>query len=184
MDHPVVRCRHLRGVFPLPALLALLTIACSDLASTRDVRVTILDGAGNPVPGAIFYAEAYDDSGAFAFLIARAGEAGEVPDSAREPLKIPWRRGARIALAAFAPGRRPAVLRRPEGRLATDGAVLVLEPARSAEPGVTSSGALADLHFPFEDDPALAARARGTAGYPELAEAFREALEAGEGGEI
>jgi hypothetical protein len=157
-------------------LLAAATLAGCGSAPTRDVRATIVDEEGAPIPEAVFYAEAYDDSGAFAFLSARAGQAGEVPDSAREPLKIGWRGGARIALAAFAPGRRPAVLRDPGGRIESDGAVLVLEPAAPLEGEL----AVAALAFPFEDDPLLAVLAAAPE-HARLRRALREvygALEA------
>ena len=58
-------------------LLLPLLASCSTTPSTRDVRVTIVDEAGDPLPGAVFYVEAYDESGPFAFLTARAGEAKE-----------------------------------------------------------------------------------------------------------
>jgi hypothetical protein len=142
--------------------------ACADLAKTRDVRVTVVDENSRPLPGAVFYVEAVDDRGAFAFQWARAGLAGEVPQSAREPLKLPWRRGARLAMAAFAPGRRPAVLRETAGSIDSDGAVLELDPGRAWNPD------LARLAYPFEAVPDLAARLREPAAAP-LVEAFRSA---------
>lgn len=165
----------------LAALVALALPGCGRLESTRDVRVTILDEAGNPLPGAVFYVEAYDDDGPFAFLAARAGDAGEVPDQAREPLKLPWRRGAHLALAAFAPGRRSAVHRDPGRRLESDGVVLTLVAA--ATPAEEWQPAVAKLGFPFAGDSALAAKA----GRPEFAflrEAFAraEAFRPGAGG--
>jgi hypothetical protein len=161
-----------------PIVLACLFLAGAEHAGcagggTRDVRATILDESGEPIPGAIFYAEAYDEDGAFAFLSDRAGSAGEVPDSAREPLKIPWRRGARIALAALAPGRPPAVLRDPSGRIESDGALLV---QRSAPAGGSSGGGLASLAFPFENDPELVRRLGGSE-FAELRAAFLAAYE-------
>jgi hypothetical protein len=122
--------------------------------TTRDVRATILDEQGEPVPGAVFYAEAYDEHGPFAFLSARAGTAGEVPDTAREPLKLAWKGGAKVALAAFAEGYRPAVLRDPAGYVESDGALLVLVRGEEADPA-----AVADLGFPFAGRAELAAQA-------------------------
>lgn len=142
--------------------------ACSAGPSTRDVRVTILDDAGEPVPGALLYVEAWDASGAFAFLVANAGPAGVIPDQAREPLKIPWRRGARLALAAFHPGHRPVVVRDTTGRVASDGAVLELPRGDAAEPRV------ADLLFPFESQPDMGPSVAG-ADRAELRAAFRSA---------
>ena len=149
---------------PIPVLLA----ACSAGPSTRDVRVTIVDEAGEPLPGAVLYVEAYDENGAFDFLTGTAGGAGVLPDQAREPLKIAWRPGARLALAAFHPGHRPVVLRDPGRRITSDGALLTLPRGEVAEPRV------AELAFPFEEEPELAERVAG----PELArlrDAFRRA---------
>lgn len=143
-------------------------VACG--RPTRDVRATVLDEAGQPVPGAVFYVEAFDESGPFAFRSAVVGSSGGVPDDARQPLHLPWRRGAGITLAAFAPGYRPVVRRDPEGRLQTDGIALVLERAERIpeewEPAV------AEIGFPFPSQPELAAEAAG----PEHA-ALREALQ-------
>lgn len=150
---------------------ALLAPACADLRHARDVRVTIVDEHGRPVPGAVFYAEATDEHGAFAFYWASAGLAGEVPQSAREPAKLPWRRGAHLAMAAFAPGRRSAVVRETTERIDADGAVLELDPGPAWNPE------LAHLAFPFLAPPELAARLRDPASRP-LVEAFRSAWSA------
>jgi hypothetical protein len=155
--------------------VALVSAGCSLPESTRDVRVTILDEAGAPIPGALFYAEAYDEKGAFAFITGVAGDAGEVPDSAREPLKIPWRRGAKIALVAFAEGRISKVLR--GRRIESDGALITLvedlsekaTPFRGDGPahddplrrGTLLALPHAMLGFPFEDQPELARRVAG-----------------------
>jgi hypothetical protein len=173
MAHPLLspfasqppRLRDTRHVL-LPFLLA----ACSTTPSTRDVRVTIVDEVGDPLPGAVFYAEAYDESGAFAFLTARAGEAGVLPDQAREPLKIAWRPDARLALAAFHPGYRPVVLRDPSRRIQSDGALITLTRG-GPEPLVVR------LSFPFEEQPDLAERL-GAPEYGELRAAFRRAYAA------
>ena len=154
--------------------LALAAAACSDVAPERDVRATIVDEAGRPLPGAVFWAEARDAEGVLGWLVAVAGQAGEVPDSAREPLKIPWSPGARLTLAAFAPGRIPAVVGGEEKRIRSDGAVLTPRlPTDGQVPPV-----LDRLAFPFEDSPALASRLRQDPRWPVLAAAFREALTA------
>ena len=115
-------------------LVAVVTLAgCGDEPPSRDLRVTIIDPAGRPIPGAVFYAEARDDSGAFACLVALAGEAGEVPDSAWKAASLGWRPGARAAIAAFAEGRQPAIHWRADDSVRTDGAVLVLEPAEGPQ---------------------------------------------------
>ena len=68
---------------------------CGDAPPSRDLRVTIVDPEGRPIPGAVFYAEARDDSGAFACLVALAGDAGEVPDVAWKAAGLGWRPGSR-----------------------------------------------------------------------------------------
>jgi hypothetical protein len=137
--------------------------------SQRDVRGTVLTESGAPIPGAVFYAEAWDGGGPFAFVAMTTGTAGEVPQSAREASKIDWRPGARVAVAAFADGYVPAVVREPEAAVRTDGALVVLRPVPEGESGWNP--AVADLQFPFPDAPELAARARA----PEHA-ALRRAL--------
>lgn len=151
--------------------LLTLCLGCAPTPSTRDVRVTILDDAGEPLPGAVLYVEAYDASGPFAFLTAKAGGAGVVPDQARSPLEIAWRPGARLALAAFHPGYRPAVVRDPSRRITSDGALLTLSPGSEAEPRIT------ELAFPFEDRPGLAGKLAGRE-YADLRDAFRRSYAA------
>jgi hypothetical protein len=112
--------------------------------------------------------EASDAGGPFAYRWAIAGRAGEVPDSAREPLKVPWRRGARLAMAALAPGRRPCVIAERGQRMRSDGAVLVLEP------GEGGSEELDALGVPFTPGSALARRYEEPSEAP-LREAFRAA---------
>jgi len=169
---PGGRVRAAMAAAAIVAPAALLAAGCADTAPTRDVRVTIVDEAGTPVPGALFYAEVRDTAGPFAFVFRVAGHAGEVPDSAYEPLKLPWRRGARVSMAAFAPGHRTAVMRFPSARPRTDGAVLTLPAGPSPW-----NPELAGLAFPFEDAADLAARLRD-GDFAPLLEAFREAWRA------
>jgi hypothetical protein len=142
----------LRGALAVAIAAVLLLAGCSG-PSTRDIRVLILDEEGHPVPGTLFYAEAYDESGPYAFYSSPAGTAGEVPQQAREPAKIAWRPGARIALAAFAPGYRPVVLRDPDGEVASD--EIVMELVRLEVDGDAGDPelreALSRLGFPFAD---------------------------------
>ncbi len=163
--------RALAAAAVLPALAS-----CSDVAAVRDVRATILDEEGRPIPGAVFWAESSDETGPFGWLVDVAGQAGEIPDSAREPLKIAWRPGARLMLAAFAPGRIPAILGGGEERVTSDGAVLVLRPR---SPGAASPP-LDALAFPFEDAPELAAEVRSDPSWTRLEAAYRDALGARE----
>ncbi len=166
--------------------------ACESVAPLRDIRATLLDESGRPIPGAILYAEAVDDEGPFAFTWARAGQAGEVPQTAIRALKIPWRRGARLSLAAFAPGKRPAVLHDPKRSVPSDGVVLTLvtpaadvstSPPPAADPPEPARAAtlwnpeLLLLAYPFEDVPALAESLRADSAAP-LRESWERALAA------
>jgi len=155
------------------AAVALLAVAVAGLGgctSTQPIRARIVDADQHPLPGALLYAEAYlPQRGAFDFVAARAGRDGEVPAAGSAPLKIAWRHGARLALAAFAPGKKPVVLDDPLGRVRADGLTLTLEelppPGRRWEPR------LAHLSFPHEHSPELAARAAAPA-YAALRRAF------------
>jgi hypothetical protein len=140
------------------ALAAAAALAGCGGPTQRDVRGTVLTESGAPIPGAVFYAEAWDDDGPFAFVAMTTGTAGEVPQSAREASKIDWRPGARVAVAAFAEGYVPAVIRDPEAAVRTDGALVVLR--RVPDGGTGWNPAVAELHFPFPDVPGLVARAR------------------------
>lgn len=159
---------------PVVLAAAGLVLASCSGPSSRDVRATILTESGEPIAGAVFYAEAWDDHGPFAFLTMTSGTAGEVPQSAWEASKIAWRPGARIAVAAFATGFVPTVQRNPKGSVRTDGALIVLHPVSGEN---AWNPAVAELAFPFPDTPALAAQARapGNAG---LRQAFRNAWSA------
>jgi hypothetical protein len=148
--------------------------ACESVSPMRDIRATFADENGSPLPGAILYAEAVDDEGAFSFTWARAGEAGEVPRIAIRSLKIPWRRGARLALAGFAPGRTPAVLHDPRRSVPSDGVVITLPVTAGPEDAWNPDLLL--LAFPFEREPALAESLRSPS-HRELREAFRAAYE-------
>lgn len=117
-----------RAACVLLAALILGAAGCSG-PSTRDWRATILDESGAPIPGAIFYAEARDADGPFAFVVETAGQAGEVPRSANRPGKIAWRPDARLTVAAFAPGYRPAVHWSDSEFVPSDGIQFVLREA-------------------------------------------------------
>ena len=154
--------------------------------SERDVRVTIVDERDRPIAGAVLYVEAWDDSGPFAFLTGTSGGAGVVPDTAREPLKIAWRPGARLAMAVFASGHEPAVVRNPDGRVLSDGALIALRAARPPADGSPADGSpagspadelpVASLFLPFEDHPDLAEELRLPA-HDDLRAALRAAYE-------
>jgi hypothetical protein len=153
------------------AVLALL-LSAAGCSSRHELNATVRDDSGNPIPGAVFYAEAYTNSGAFDFAFAQAGKTGEVPAAGRGPLTIRWRWGAKLALAALAPGKKPIVLLDPLGRIKADGIVISLPGRTGSTPAWEPSLAL--LSFPFEADPALAARMAAPEFGP-LRRAFREA---------
>lgn len=154
-------------------LLSLLTAALGLCAcsSEQELRAVIVDESGKPIPGSIFYAEAWQHPGAFDFVFAQAGKNGEVPAAGSPPLTIRWRWRANLALVAFAPGRMPVVISDSLGRVKADGIVLQLSktaPEREAR--------LTTLSFPFEENAELAARVK-TSQYAELRSAFREAYQ-------
>jgi hypothetical protein len=157
--------------FLIPALVLWFGLAQAGCTSTQAVRATIVDEAGRPIPGALLYVEAYKHPGAFDFAYALSGSDGEVPPSGSPPLTIGWRRGAKVALAAFAPGKQPVVLYDPLGNVVPEGMEIRL--ADVPEVGKRWEPRIAKLSFPFEESPDLAARASA----PE-AEAVRRAFEA------
>lgn len=109
--------------------VALLATAGCSAPAQRDWRATILDESGAPIPGAVFYAEARDADGPFAFALEAAGEAGEIPRSAHRPGKIAWRADARLTVAAFAPGHLPAIHWSDSEFVPSDGIQFVLREA-------------------------------------------------------
>jgi hypothetical protein len=165
-----------RFAWAASVLLAALAVpGCESVAPLRDIRATFADENGRPIPGAILYAEAVDDDGAFAFTWAKAGDAGEVPRIAIRALKIPWRRGARLSIAGFAPGHRPQVLHYPRRSVPSDGVSLTLPSAAQPEGGWNPDLLL--LEFPFERM-AVLADTLAAPDHRELREAFRAAYEA------
>jgi hypothetical protein len=153
------------------AVVASLALASSACSSDMELRAKIVDAQSRPLPGALFYAEAYTHDGVFDFAFARAGSGGEVPAAGSPELHVTWRSGAKLALAAFAPGKMPIVVYDQLGRVKADGIEMPLEdlPAKggSWEPRV------AQLSYPFENTPDLAARLRRSE-YQDLRRAFRE----------
>jgi hypothetical protein len=149
--------------------------ACESTTPVRDIRATLLDEKGEPIPGALLYAEAVTDEGALSFVHARSGRAGEVPEIAIRALKIPWKRGARLAIAGFAAGKRPTVLHDPDRSVPSDGVLLTLEPAFRPEDSWNPDLLL--LEFPFEMNPALF-QTLGDPEHYDLRAAFRTAYAA------
>jgi hypothetical protein len=146
------------------ALAALAAAACT---STNPLRASVRDASGKPIPNAIFYAEAYDSGGTFDFVWAKTGENGEIP-----PTTIRWKRGAKLALAAFAEGKRPIAVYDELGRVKADGVDLPLSDL--PETGLKWEPRLAKLSFPFEGQPELAERIAASEN-ADLRRAFRDA---------
>ncbi len=135
-------------------------------AEHRELRAVIQDASGKPIPGAVFYAEAYNNSGAFDFAFATADPSGN------SAVAVEWKPGAKLALAAFAPGKKPMVVYDPLGRVNADGIVFPLRDLPST--GLRWEPRLANLSFPFEGDPKLAARVAAPQ-YQALRQAFWDA---------
>jgi len=165
------------SALPRAALWGALFIfgGCESTTPVRDIRATFLDEKGQPVPGALLYAEAVTQEGAHSFVKARSGRAGEVPEIAIRALKIPWKRGARLSIAGFAAGKRPAVLHDPRRSVPSDGVLLTLEPA--IHPGDAWNPDLLLLEFPFEGNPSLSQTVQEPE-YADLRAAFRTAYAA------
>jgi hypothetical protein len=157
-------------------LIAVVLVAVAFISAgctgRRELRAVIQDASGRPIPGAVFYAEAYTNSGAFDFAFSSAGPSGEVPPAAGRPLSIEWAPGAKLALAAFAPGKQPMVVYDQLGRVKADGLVIPLQDLPAT--GLRWEPRVANLSFPFEDNPKLAARITDQKCAP-LRKAFREA---------
>jgi hypothetical protein len=154
--------------------------ACESTTPVRDLRATFLDEKGQPIPGALLYAEAVTEEGPHSFVQARSGQAGEVPKIAIRALKIPWKRGARLAIAGFAPGKRPLVLYDPNRSVPSDGILLTLQSAVHPEDAWNPDLLL--LEFPFERNPELFQSLRGKE-YEDLRSTFRTAYAANPTGE-
>jgi hypothetical protein len=157
-------------------LAMLMSLACRVTnGDTLALSVDVRDASGQPVPGALFYAEAYVvNEGAFDFIFAVAGDEGKVPTDEAPPPTLRWRRGARLALAAFAPGMKPFAIHDHAGRLRADGITLTLQPLSGS--GYRWEPRLGHLSFPFESQPALARRLAG-ADHAILRKAFLDAYE-------
>ena len=140
--------------------------------TVEEITANIVDANQQPIPGALLYVEVYDDEGTFDFAFGVSGGAGEVPASGQAPVTVRWRAGAKLAFAAFAEGKKPVVVYDQLGRTQPRGNVFEL--ADSPEVGLRWEPRIAELAFPFENEPVLAGRA-AVADCVELRRAFREA---------
>jgi hypothetical protein len=154
------------------AVLIAATFASAGCAGRKELRAVIEDATGRPIPGAVFYAEAYSGSGAFDFAYSLAGRSGEVPPANSGPLTIAWKPGAKLALAAFAPGKKPMAVYDQLGRVRADGIVIELQDL--PQTGLRWEPRVGNLSFPFEENPKLAARVAAPE-YKTLRKAFEDA---------
>ncbi|MBN2493009.1 MAG: hypothetical protein JXR96_00355 [Deltaproteobacteria bacterium] len=123
-------------------------------AASREIRASIRDPWGNPVPGACLYVEAWTGNGEeYDFAFARAGARGEIPADGTAPATISWRRGARLTYLVLEADREP---------------VLIFDRDRHLDPGALEFR-LEDLHpdrrpdlrglgYPFDGQPELSRR--------------------------
>ncbi len=135
---------------------ALLITQC---APEKYLHASILDTEGNPIPDAVFYAEASThESGAFDFLFAVPDEDGEV-GSKENPATIRWKPNAKLSIAAFAPNKKTIVIFDHDNVIIEHGIVLKME---NSKPGDSAwERDLLLLSFPFEKQPELAKRLSG-----------------------
>ena len=146
----------------LISLIVVLLCACNcfeagNHRTAKNLSAVILDESGRPIEGALFYVEAYTHKlGVFDFAFGFAGAEGEIPASGSPPLSIGWRNDTRLALAAFAPKRKPIVIYDQLVRIEADGIELTLQ--KLPRPGLRWEPRIGHLGFPFEDKPALASR--------------------------
>lgn len=145
---------------------------CQSVEPMRDIRATFIDESGKPIREALLYAEAVNESGAFAYVWERAGEAGEVPKIAIRALRIPWERGAKLTLVGLAPGRASVIVRDSTDALDADG--IVLEMRAAPDSTATWNPELAELQYPFAPQSALRRQLLGP-GEAALREAFAAA---------
>jgi hypothetical protein len=136
--------------------LILLTANFSACTSAKDIQAQIVDEQRNPVPNALLYYEIRTNRTVYDFGFAVAGNDGNVPASGTSPVKVTWRSGAKLSIAAFARGYVPTVLSEPPGKVDPQGNVIILRnPAKSILP---FEPRLMDLAFPFEKYPQLRSR--------------------------
>jgi hypothetical protein len=87
-------------------------------------------------------------------------------------LTIEWKRGAKLALAAFAPGKKPMAVYDELGRVRADGIVIQVQDLPPT--GLRCEPRVGNLSFPFEENPMLAARVAAPE-YKALRKAFADA---------
>ena len=153
---------------------ALLLLTAGSCSAVEQLRARIIDESGQPINGGIFYVEAYTENGAFDFAFATSGQQGEIPPSGKPALTISWQAGAKLAIAAFAPGKKPIVVYDQLGRVKANGVEITL--SGLPRQGERWEPRVAQLSYPFERNPELAARLATTSTVA-LREAFRAAYQ-------
>ncbi len=145
------RMKRLIGIGAVVALTVL--IGCR--SESRRLEVRIVDSEGEPIVGAIFYAEAFTyEANVFDFVWGTSDSAGQVYDAHGTSLEIAWKSDARLAHAAFAPAMTPAGFIDHIGR-ATDSTFDVIL-YDTSQTDLDYQPVLGKLGFPFEDNPELA----------------------------
>lgn len=169
------------GFRPRWLIAALLTAACLsaclslNVPSSKSLSAKIIDTAGKPIAGAVFYAEAYlPNEGAFDFAFAISDENGLVPGKASQGIDIEWRRGARLALAAFAEDYQSFAVYDYEGLVQANGINIPLQ--RVSDGLLSWEPFLGHFTFPFEKNAKLAQRLRESE-YQHLRSAFMRAYD-------
>lgn len=137
----------------------------SSCITTRELRATILDMEGNPVPNSFFYAESYTHRERIIdFVHAQAGLEGEVPPDGNKPLTIRWQSDAQLVLAIFAPGKKTIVVFDRTHFYDTNEMVFNLQSLSNEQqqwqPEITH------LAFPFENNEKLQSRIKLTENNP------------------
>ena len=145
------KIKRLIGIGAVVALIVL--IGCR--SESRRLEVRIVDSEGEPIVGAIFYAEAFTyDEEVFDFVWGTSVYAGQVRDAHGTSLEIAWKSDARLSHAAFAPAMTPAGFIDHLGR-ATDSTFEVIL-YDTSQTDLDYQPVLGKLGFPFEDNPELA----------------------------
>jgi hypothetical protein len=162
----------------------LLTSALASCGSVQQFRVRILDEAGRPLPGAIFYEETYvpgSPARHVDFTWAVAGADGWAPPrgASLASVRTPFRSCAIVAV--FVPGRLPLVSMERAPCPSSKGPVE--SELRLADPGDSLPYNFRYIQFPFLEDAELREKARSPEAAP-LRAALRHAasmLQAREG---
>ncbi len=143
--------------------------------TTRELRATILDTEGNPVPNTLFYAESFTyNKGTLDFTHSKAGLKGEVPPEGNQPLAIRWQSDAKLAFAVFAPGKSTVVVLDRVDYYNTHDLIVNLRPDTGVQQGLKPD--VTSLAFPFEKNEELQTRIKSEE-YRLLIQTFLQAYE-------